>query len=57
MERISRLAPGLALVAAIVGAGILLNRAVPQVSALIFAMGLGVLFSGACSASSHRSQS
>jgi uncharacterized integral membrane protein (TIGR00698 family) len=39
MERI----PGLALVATIVGAGILLNRAIPQVSALIFAMALGVL--------------
>jgi uncharacterized integral membrane protein (TIGR00698 family) len=35
--------PGLALVAAVVAAGILLNRAIPQVSALIFAMGLGVL--------------
>ena len=39
----SRLLPGLALVAAIVGAGIMLNRAIPQISALIFAMGLGVL--------------
>ncbi len=35
--------PGLALVAAVVAAGILLNRAIPQVSALIFAMGIGVL--------------
>jgi uncharacterized integral membrane protein (TIGR00698 family) len=35
--------PGVALVAAVVAAGILLNRAIPQVSALIFAMGLGVL--------------
>jgi uncharacterized integral membrane protein (TIGR00698 family) len=35
--------PGLALVAAVVAAAILLNRAIPQVSALIFAMGLGVL--------------
>jgi uncharacterized integral membrane protein (TIGR00698 family) len=43
VERISRLLPGLALVAAIIGAGILLNRAIPQVSALIFAMGLGLL--------------
>ena len=38
-----RLLPGLALVAAVVAAGILLNRAIPQVSTLIFAMGLGVL--------------
>jgi uncharacterized integral membrane protein (TIGR00698 family) len=43
VERFSRLLPGLALVGAIVGAGILLNRAIPQVSALIFAMGIGVL--------------
>ena len=43
VDRIARLLPGLALVAALVGAGILLNRAIPQVSALIFAMGLGVL--------------
>src|SRR5882724_5973454 len=39
----TRMLPGLALVAAVVAAGILLNRAIPQVSALIFAMGLGVL--------------
>jgi uncharacterized integral membrane protein (TIGR00698 family) len=43
VERITRLLPGLALVAVVVTAGILLNRAIPQVSALIFAMGLGVL--------------
>ncbi|MDX6524810.1 MAG: hypothetical protein QOI43_321 [Gaiellales bacterium] len=43
MEWASRMLPGLALVAAVVAAGILLNRAIPQVSALIFAMGLGVL--------------
>jgi uncharacterized integral membrane protein (TIGR00698 family) len=43
MERISRVLPGLALVGCVIGAGILLNRAIPQVSALIFAMGLGVL--------------
>ncbi|HEY1478874.1 MAG TPA: putative sulfate exporter family transporter [Gaiellales bacterium] len=38
-----RLLPGLALVAALVGAAILLNLAVTQVSILIFAIGLGVL--------------
>jgi uncharacterized integral membrane protein (TIGR00698 family) len=43
MERFSRLLPGLALAGAVIGAGILLNRAIPQVSALIFAMGIGVL--------------
>jgi uncharacterized integral membrane protein (TIGR00698 family) len=43
MGRITRMLPGLALVAAVVAAGILLNRAIPQVSALIFAMGIGVL--------------
>lgn len=43
MDRISRLLPGLALAGGAIGAGILLNRAIPQVSALIFAMGLGVL--------------
>jgi uncharacterized integral membrane protein (TIGR00698 family) len=42
MERIARLLPGLALVAAIVLGGIVLNRIIPQVSTLIFAMGLGV---------------
>jgi uncharacterized integral membrane protein (TIGR00698 family) len=43
MGWITRMLPGLALVAAVVTAGILLNRATPQVSALIFAMGIGVL--------------
>jgi uncharacterized integral membrane protein (TIGR00698 family) len=43
MERISRVLPGLALVGCVIGAGIMLNRAIPQISALIFAMGLGVL--------------
>jgi uncharacterized integral membrane protein (TIGR00698 family) len=43
MERISRLLPGLALVGCVICGGILLNRMVPQVSALIFAMAIGVL--------------
>jgi uncharacterized integral membrane protein (TIGR00698 family) len=38
-----RLLPGLALVGALVGAGILLNLAITQISTLIFAMALGVL--------------
>lgn len=43
MDRTARLLPGLALVGALVGAGILLNLAITQVSTLIFAIGLGVL--------------
>jgi uncharacterized integral membrane protein (TIGR00698 family) len=43
VDRIVRLLPGLALVGALVGAGILLNLAITQVSTLIFAIGLGVL--------------
>src|ERR1700712_1775586 len=43
MHRISRLLPGLALVGCVIAAGIACNRVIPQVSALIFAMGLGVL--------------
>ncbi len=42
MERTVRLLPGLALVAALVAVGIALNRVIPQVSILIFAMALGV---------------
>jgi uncharacterized integral membrane protein (TIGR00698 family) len=43
VDRIVRLLPGLALVGTLVGAGILLNLAITQVSTLIFAIGLGVL--------------